>query len=294
MSNGMKKTAFILFLIFFVALVFQISKASAFSFAVIGDTQKFTTGRNGAFRQAIKNISSQNATFTIPMGDFCSGKKCAKKLRTWKKIASPLFPNIYPVHGNHDQISSSDWISIFNPPMNGPNGYLGWTYSFDYDNSHFVVLDSDRSKWHLIDQTQRDWLEQDLAANAKENIFVFFHEPAFPVSSKIKEGLDARPAERDALWEILDNYSVTTVFSGHEQIFARKKIDSSVYPGAANSIYQFTVGNTEAYSHKKPRRAVEYYYRKKSYLLVEVNGNEITTNLYSPKGALLNTFSFAK
>jgi len=54
------------------------------------------------------------------------------------------------------------------------------------------------------------------------------------------------------------------------------------------------VGNTEAYSHKKPRRAVEYYYRKKSYLLVEVNGNEITTNLYSPKGALLNTFSFAK
>lgn len=279
-------SAFVFFLIF--------QSASAFSFGVIGDTQKFKTGRKSALRRAATNISSSGANFTFMMGDFCSGKKCAKKLRKWKKVASPLFPDIYPVHGNHDQISSSNWISTFNPPINGPNGYIGWTYSFDYDNSHFVVLDSDRSKWHLIDRTQRDWLEQDLAANTKENIFVFFHEPAFPVSTKIGNSLDAHSSDRDALWRILDNHNVTAVFSGHEHIFARKKIDSSVFSGAQSSIYQFTVGNTEAYSHKKPRRSVEYYYRKKSYLIVEVVNNEITTMLYSAKGTLLNTFSFIK
>jgi len=297
MSNGMKKTAFILFLIFFVALVFQISKASAFSFAVIGDTQKFTTGRNGAFRQAIKNISSQNAAFTIPMGDFCSGKKCAKKLRTWKKIASPLFPNIYPVHGNHDQISSSDWISIFNPPMNGPNGYLSWTYSFDYDNSHFVVLDSDRSKWHLIDQTQRDWLEQDLALNRKKkHKFIFFHAPAYPASLHIGSSLDAYPTERDALWEILDRHKVSAVFVGHEHFFNRRLINSSVYSGAANSIYQFTVGRTDvSETYSAPQAGMsEYYSLEKSFAIVNAKKKSVKIDLYSTSGNLLHSFRYKK
>jgi len=288
------KKVFLLIAISFITLLFAFQPASAFSFGVIGDTQKFTTGRNGALRKAASRISASGANFTFMMGDFCSGKKCAKKLNAWKKVASPLFPNLYPVHGNHDQISTGDWRSTFNPPTNGPSGYAGWTYSFDYDNSHFVVLDSDRSKWHLIDQAQRDWLEQDLAANTKENIFVFFHEPAFPVSTKIGNSLDANSSDRDAVWQILDNYNVTAVFSGHEHIFSRKKIDGSVFSGANHEIYQFVVGNTEAYSHKKPQRSVEYYYRKKSYLIAEVNDSQITTKLYSPNGALLNTFSFEK
>jgi len=290
----MKKIALVAILISLTISGLSVSDASAFSFGVIGDTQKFKTGKNGALRQAAENISASGADFTFMMGDFCSGKKCAGKLRSWKNAAGSLFPNIYGVHGNHDLIKAGDWQSAFSPPMNGPNGYLGWTYSFDCENSHFIVLDSDRSQWHLVDQTQRDWLEQNLAENTKENIFVFFHEPAFPVSKKIGNSLDAHPSERNALWQILDNHDVTAVFSGHEHIFSRKKINSSVFSGAKSSIYQFVVGNTACYSHPKPRRAVEYYYRKKSYLLVEVSGNQITTKLYSVNGKLLNTFSFEK
>lgn len=292
MKKNILRTIFFALLVVF--LLSEAASVQAFSFAVLGDTQKFNTSRKGSLRKAVNRISASGADFTFMMGDFCSGKKCAKKLRRWKSAASPLFPDVYPVHGNHDAVSSGNWQSTFNPPTNGPSGYIGWTYSFDFENSHFVVLDSDRSQWHLINQTQRAWLEQDLAATAKENIFVFFHEPAFPVSKKIGNSLDANPSDRDALWEILDGHNVTAVFSGHEHLFYRKKIDSSVFSGAQNSIYQFTVGNTACYAHPKPRRSVEYYYRQKSYLLVEADGSQITTKLYSPNGALLNTFSFAK
>jgi len=279
---------------FSIFFLLNSANAKAFSFAVIGDTQKFKTGKNDALRQAAENISASGADFTFMMGDFCSGKNCAKKLSSWKKTASLLFPEIYGVHGNHDLINSSSWQSVFNPPLNGPAGYESWTYSFDYENSHFVVLDSSRSRWHLIDQTQRDWLEQDLAGNTKENIFVFFHEPAFPVSKKIGKSLDARPSDRNALWQILDNYNVTAVFSGHEHIYSRKKIDSSVFSSAENSIYQFVVGNTDSYSHSKPSRGVDFYYRPKSFLIVEVSGSQITTKLYSTNGKFVENFSYSK
>lgn len=289
----MKKTI-ILASLLILLLFFPVCFARAFTFAVLGDTQKFKAGKNSPLHKAADYISQSGASFSLMMGDFCSSSGCAKKLKKWKSTASPIFPEIYPVHGNHDLVSSSSWISTFNPPTNGPSGYIGWTYSFDYENSHFVVLDSDRSKWHLVNQTQRAWLEQDLAANTKENIFVFFHEPAFPVSEKIGNSLDSNPSDRNALWQIFDNYNVTAVFSGHEHLFYRKLINSSVFSSAQHNIYQFTVGNTDAYSHPKPRRAVEYYYRGKSYLIAEVIGNQITTKLYSTKGKLLNTFSFTK
>ena len=290
----MKKVFFVVlasFLVFF----FASQKVRAFSFAVIGDTQKFKAGPRSVLRKAALNIKAANVDFSVMLGDFCpSYNKCASKLKKWEEVASPLFPKIYPTHGNHDAVSASEWQATFNPPLNGPEGYVGWTYSFDHENSHFVVIDSDRSSWHLVDQTQRDWLEQDLAATTKENIFVFLHEPAFPTGKKIGSCLDANPTERDAFWQILDEFDVTAVFSGHEHIFSRQLIDSSVFSGAKNSIYQFGVGNTDSYAHPKPRRPVEYYYRQKSYLIVRVDGEKITTDLYTPKGKLLNSFSFSK
>jgi predicted phosphodiesterase len=277
-----------------IAIAFFPIQSHAVAFAVMGDTQKFKTGSKSDLHRATDRISASGVDFTLALGDFCSGKNCSKKLNNWKSAASPIFPNIYPVHGNHDAVGAEKWRSVFNPPANGPNGYFGWTYSFDFENSHFVVLDTSRSRWHTVNSDQRSWLEQDLAANAKENTFVFFHEPAFPVSKKIGDSLDANPSDRNALWKILDDFNVTAVFSGHEHLFARKKIDASVFSGANHEIYQFTVGNTASYAHRKPLRPVEYYNRQKSYLTVSVDGTRISTNLYSTKGKLLHSFDFSK
>ncbi len=289
----MKKIFFSLFLVFFLALGFQIYQASAFSFAVIGDTQEFKAGRKSGLKKAAGIISQNNPDLVFAMGDLVGTKLKSKKLAGWKSTLGSLTQILYPVLGNHDS-GVSIWRNSFALPANGPTGFSELTYSFDRENSHFVVLASSFPAWHKVNETQRAWLEQDLAANTKENIFVFFHEPAFPVGHKIGKSLDADSGSRNALWEILDNYNVTAVFSGHEHIYSRKKIDSSVFSGAENSIYQFIVGNTDSYSHSKPVRSVAFYYRPKSFLIVGVNGDQITTKLYALNGKLVENFGFSK
>lgn len=265
---------------------------SGFSFAVIGDTQRFDFGNsNGGIQQAVKNILNFNPNLVLAMGDLvssCDGKEgCREKLNEWKGILGSLFPKTYATMGNHDRTGKEKadkmWQDFFNFPAGGPSGYNELTYSFNYSNSHFIVLDSENPEEHVINKTQRDWLDNDLAKNGKENNFVFFHEPAFPVSSKIGESLDVNKNERDAFWGILKKYKITAVFSGHEHICSRRKVDG---------IYQIVIGNTDSFDHDSPQAGlVEYSYRGKHFAIVEVNGKSVIVKIYSVEGKLLNTFA---
>ncbi len=185
-------------------------------------------------------------------------------------------------------------------PENGPEGFLESVYSFNYQNSHFVFLNSEKPEEHLINNTQRNWLVEDLENNKKENVFVVFHEPAFPMKSKEEDSLDENPEERDLFWEIIDEFDVTAVFNGHEHIHSRRLIDSDIFPEAQNEIYQFIVGNTDAFDHKEPskkrvkREKIDFFYQENVFLIVEVNNQEITVKLYEVEGRLVDEFKFNK
>lgn len=234
------------------------------------------------------------------MGDLvskCYGDgKCESKLRKWRKIVQADVPKVYPAMGNHDQTNhkaDSVWRKVFDLPTNGPTDFKEIVYSFDYGNSHFVVLNSGSS--NSVNKEQRDWLEQDLDNNQKENTFIFFHDPAWPTGDKVGESLDAHPSERNALWEIVDNHDVTAVFSGHEHLYDRRKITSAQFPGAKNEIYQFIVGNTDSFRHSKPRaERVDFYFTNKNYVIVQVSGTEITVKDYSVGNRLMDEFKFTK
>lgn len=271
------------------------NNADKFSFAVIGDTQRFDNGNvNGGVQKAMSVMKKQNIDLMFALGDLVSscdgGGGCESKLNSWKNILGPLFSKTYATMGNHDRTgkekADSLWQKFFNLPVNGPSGFSELVYSFDLNNSHFVVLDSEKPKEHIINKIQRDWLENDLAANKKDNTFVFFHEPAYPVSSKIDESLDVNSGDRDALWSIFTRYKVTAVFSGHEHINSRRKVAG---------VYQFGFGNTDSFNHDMPENGVaEYAYQGRNFGIVEVAGEEITVKVYSVEGNLLNTFSFSK
>ncbi|MFA6973121.1 MAG: metallophosphoesterase [Parcubacteria group bacterium] len=263
----------------------------SFSFAILGDTQRFDAANSaGGFQQAVRAINGKDVDFVMTVGDLLSScdKGCAGKLVEWQKIIGLLAPKTYAVMGNHDRTGRSTadeaWQKVFEMPTNGPAGYSEMVYSFDFKNTHFVVLNSEKPKEHVINKTQRDWLESDLGANKKENILVFYHEPAYPVSSKIGESLDFEKKERDEFWNILTKYQVTAVFNGHEHIFSRRKI---------GNIYQFVVGNTDSFDHDLPKPGVaEYSFQGKSFAVVKVTGRDIFISLYSVEGKLTNEFGF--
>lgn len=265
------------------------------TFAVIGDTQRFEAGNNaGGFQKAVSQIKKQNIDLAVAIGDIvssCDRKNgCEGKLNDWKNVLGPLFSKTYVTMGNHDRTGDENADELFQKffsfPTNGPSGFGEFTYSFDLNDSHFVFLDSAKPREHVINKTQRDWLEKDLSVNKLENTFVFYHEPAYPVSSKIDESLDAESGERDALWNIFTRYKITAAFSGHEHIASRKKI---------GGIYQFVFGNTDSYDHDLPKPGMaEYAYQGQSFGIVEINGKSITVKTLSVDGKILDTFTLIK
>ncbi|HLM84239.1 MAG TPA: metallophosphoesterase [Candidatus Bathyarchaeia archaeon] len=282
----------------------QTSDENSFSFAVMGDTQNFKASNpNDYFQKVVGDIAKINPDLVIATGDLTgtceSYTECLEKHNAWKKIDAPLLAKTYAAMGNHDNVGNKGvkaWQDVFNFPTNGPADLSEAAYSFDFKNSHFVFLASDAPGQHRINEEQRSWLDQDLASNEKENTFIVFHEPAFPVSSKIDESLDAQKSDRDALWSILDKHNVTAVFNGHEHIVSRRKIDSSVSPGAKNSIYQFVVGNTDSFNHDLPEPGIAEYANQGQgrFGIVSVQGKEITVKIFSSDSQELNSFTFSK
>jgi hypothetical protein len=263
-----------------------------FSFAIIGDTRKFDNNNpKGNFQKAIQSINRRNLDMLFAVGDLianCDGDDtCRERYENWKEVLGPDISKTYEIVGNHDRAggerSDQVWQETFNLPTNGPEGFSELTYSFDYVNSHFIVLDSEKPGEHVIDSVQRNWLENDLNANKKTNIFVFYHEPAFQVSEE-KKSLDLNPSERDLFWDIIKKYKVTAVFNGHEHIFSRKKIDGVV---------QVVVGDTDSSDEGVPGNGLaDFSYKGKHFAVVAVNDKKISIKLYSVEGNLLNSFNF--
>lgn len=271
-------------------------ETSKFSFAILGDTQHFNNSeKTEGFQKAVSNIKKMDVGLIFAIGDLISscdgGSECEREYNNWKSVLGDYIQKTYVVQGNHDRTeeekSDAIWRKVFNYlPKNGPDGFVGLTYSFDFENSHFVVLTSEKPEESLINDVQRNWLKKDLENNKKENIFVFFHEPAYPTNSKIEEGLDKNPKDRDALWSILENKKVTAVFSGHEHIQSRRKV---------NGIYQFVFGNTDSFNHLAPKLGMaEYYHIGQGFGIVEVNGKEVVVKTFSNDGKILDNFFLKK
>ncbi|MFA5994616.1 MAG: metallophosphoesterase [Parcubacteria group bacterium] len=266
-----------------------------FSFAILGDTQRFEAKSvDGGLQQAVASLKNKPISFLVAVGDLlssCDGeKKCETNLTEWKDALGPLFAHTYAVMGNHDRTGKEKadalWQRFFNFPKNGPTDSQGLVYSFDFNNSHFVFLNSEKPKEHHIDQTQRDWLEADLAKNSQLHTFVFFHEPAYPTKSKIDSSLDSAKDDRNALWQILERYHVDAVFSGHEHIQNHKKI---------GTVDQFIFGNTDSFDHELPApNPDEFSYAGKGFGLVSVSTKGVQVEFFTTNGKLLQTISLAK
>jgi len=190
---------------------------NAFRFSIVGDR---TGGADQAvYAQTWSEIDRLRPDFVINVGDTIQGTDDQTAEAQWKEIRGFLarykrYP-FYFVAGNHD-IWSDYSRKLFERETGRPA-----TYSFDYQDAHFVVLDNSRSLELAPDQLQ--FLEDDLKKNrAREPKFVFFHQPfwIFPVKLK-SHSFDLHRLARE--------YGVDYVISGHGHQFVRLELDGIVY-----------------------------------------------------------------
>jgi len=277
-------------------------------------------GVNGAVEpRLMADGYRRGSDFAMYAGDLTGGytssvENFGMMLDTWKHLNDPVAHHmpIYEGFGNHESLhrfyvdargnrystdrmgdtsSEGEFAARFVNPDNGPqpeirNGvegppYKGTVYSFDYGNSHFVMLNLDY--WFTVGGPSRDvslawkllggnregylmanqlaWLDRDLAAARRRgvvHIFIAGHEPVLPVGGHVGDAMwwrgldDATLPSGDVLTMrtkflgIANRYRVTAMMFGHEHAYARLVIDSTIDKQLTRPITQFVSGGAGA------------------------------------------------
>jgi hypothetical protein len=131
--------------------------------------------------------------------------------------------------GNHDV--PGPYYDIFSFPKNGEAGGVASGteayYSFDYGNIHFVCLDSEVAS-RLPGGPMLTWLEEDLAANSKDWLIAFWHEPPYSRGSHNSDnlnGFDFKLVQmRENAVPILEAHGVDLVLCGHSHSYERSML----------------------------------------------------------------------
>lgn len=164
---------------------------ASFSFAVACDMRSFAGSPPAGKRyfdgacEALKSVGA--GAFLVSPGD------CDPPGPVRATIDRYLGTNYlwYPVAGNHETGSAKnmqwlrDWSKegIAHLVRRGPPGAENTTYSFDYGNSHFVMLNqyydgrADAVGRGDLPEASLQWLAQDLAETRQPLVWVFGHKP---------------------------------------------------------------------------------------------------------------------
>lgn len=230
-------------------------KNDSFSFVFIGDTRNDTGDNKDYFRGACEAISKlDNFEFIVSPGDT---DPLDSVLYTMKKyIRNDIV--WYPVAGNHEVETDSDmeWMRNHNKGGNslpnivniGPKSCIETTYSFDYKNTHFVILNEysndtcDNCTNGDISDFLYNWLQKDLQKTKKENILVFGHEPVYPMPDMetqrfrhVHDCLNQYPENRDRFIDLLQENNVLAYGVGHTHNYSIVKI---------NKLWQIDAGHS--------------------------------------------------
>jgi len=192
-------------LVFFCLAV--ASRVFAFSFAVFGDN------RDGdeTFKLLVSKLNKEKAVaFAVNTGDFASNGS-EEKYIAYMEMTSKLKAPVYNVLGNHDGVRGG-W-RIFQK-------YFGpLYYSFDFEDSHFVVLNNAFKE--SFGSAQFAWLKKDLAQTKARHKFVFMHKPVFDPSAIYPDYIMSGRAVTEELEKLFEKYKVDYVFAGHIHGYAK-------------------------------------------------------------------------
>jgi len=223
-------------------------------FIVAADMRKAATGEFSNVCKAIGEVGQ--GVFMISPGDLDADPPSATR-EMLDAVLGEDYP-WYPVLGNHDPESPStmrylrSYSSTLPHVVNrGPEGCEATTFSFDWGDSHFVVLNlyyDGVKDWGLEGYLVPEllmWLEADLAATTKTHIFVFGHEPLMPMpdmdNGRIRhqgDALDEDPDNAFALHQLLLKNEVDAYFCGHTHNTSYAKINGlwQLDPGHARGL----------------------------------------------------------
>ncbi|WP_238996540.1 purple acid phosphatase family protein [Paenibacillus pinistramenti] len=261
---------------------------TAFSFINITDSQGVNEADFAKWGQtlsaAFKTFSG--ARFVIHNGDLTEDPADEAGWKAFFADAQPWISEVplMPVTGNHDEVDkqADAYVSHFNLPDNGAEGSNpGTSYSFDYGNAHFVVLNTESNI-----KKQTDWLKQDLKNTDKEWIIAALHRP--PYGGSMYDKVDD--------WvELFDQYHVDLVLQGHNHEYSRSYPlkGGKITDEGNGTVYVVTNASGSKFNEKKSDKfyhAVHFQNNKQMFAGIQISGSTLTYSAYDVDGNKLDEF----
>jgi 3',5'-cyclic AMP phosphodiesterase CpdA len=239
---------------------------SSFSFAVLGDNRGESDGRQyPPFIEILNAINKAAPDLVLNTGDLINGYKgddeplLRQQWAGYRGAVSKLNMPVFNTPGNHDifdELSARLWKELWGPTY----------YSFDYGSARFISLDTETERGR-IGAAQFDWLGRQLGDAGRRHVFIFFHQPLFPVDGHVGNSLDRYPLERDRLHELFVTYKgvIKGIFQGHEHLYNFEERDGVPY---------YITGGAGAELYVPPALGGFYH-----YLLVRVHKDDVSVSL---------------
>lgn len=214
--RSLRKYSPIMWVVWLVALLANGDPVDSFHFAILGDRTGETV--KGVYENIWREINEEQPDFVINVGDTIQGQSEGNAQAQWRRVRPVWARYGYPFYmtpGNHD-IWSDASRRVYEKESGRPS-----SYSFDFKNAHFTVLDNSGSL--QLSNAQLAFLEQDLQANRSRPVkFVFFHQPFWLIPLKLQ--LTTFPFH-----QLMQKYGVRHVISGHVHQFSRMERDGTEY-----------------------------------------------------------------
>ncbi len=293
-EEGMKKVCWILLgvCLSFTVVLFAGGQDECakpiFSFDVTVDQRQFAEGTEyfeGACKALLK---TGKGAFMVSPGDIDPPEDIYN-------VITGVFGSDYvwyPGVGNHEAETPEDmqWLRDYAKKhlkgmvSPGPEGSEETTYSFDYKNAHFVVINeyydgkTDAGTNGDVCDALYEWVRKDLQANKKPFIFIFGHEPFVSIPD-IDNGrhrhkgdnLDAHPKNSHRFHKLLRKHNVAAYICGHTHGFSHAKI---------NGLWQIDAGHARGMGDKNAQSTFLKVYVGSSNCWIDVYRLDLNKNIY--------------
>jgi predicted phosphodiesterase len=217
--------------------------------------------------------SNNDNAFSIFCGDLTSQSNDEVGWNTWFNDISyqdwGSNNSLTVAFGNHERYGDATYTAVQNyfPYPKQADGHF--FYSFDYGIAHMIILDpyTTGHSWSSnFTETQKIWLENDLAThlNAKYTM-IFMHPPAW-----------ALPGVKAEFSKLSSQYSINLVVSGHQHIY-----DARTYNGTKF----ITIG-----LGGNPNNEYNAFECDSAYLKVDVTQKNIQVQAKFINGTVLDSF----
>jgi len=226
----------------------------AFTFLHVTDTQAQNSKQFDVWANLLRVAGNEvpDFKFLLSTGDQVD---MGSNLKLWSFFANNasdtlMSKPLMPTAGNHESMSGSEFALDQNfvlsnvPEQDTTEGVY---YSFDYNNAHFAILNSNNlNEDEGLSDDQIEWLKADMNASDAEWKFVAIHKAPYSNGSHFDD--DDVIEIRKQLSTLMPELDIDMVFQGHDHVYLRT--DAMANNKVVKSETQEITSNGKTYTAK--------------------------------------------